>query len=923
MRLRDRLLNLKIADRLTFWFLAISIVPCSVLALIVYNLSKTSSEDTIHRTLLVTADQKAAQIETYATERIRSIAAVAHTVTIVNACQELAAAMKQFGASSPAYATQEERHRDVMTYISGAWGYPDMLLVTPGGTILFSLDRRLPEGMNLTQGELAQTELTGVFDRARTLLQGEVSDFRPYPGLKDPAAFAAGPVIWNGALIGVVIFQLNNDDVFKALSDYTGLGETGEMVVTSRVGNDAVIVNPLRFDPRAAFVRRVAIGGRDGPMMQKSIQGERGYGRNIDYRGRLVRAVWMYIPSFRWGIVVKQDESEALALINRQRRAVLVVLSLIVLPVIVVALWIARSISRPVRLAASVAEKVAAGDLTANFKITRRDETGQLLTSIRSMTHDLRELYENMEDKIRQRTLELEKSNLELQRAQELAEEANKTKSAFLANMSHELRTPLNAIIGYSEMLHETAEEDGNPDYLPDLEKIHSAGKHLLELINSVLDISKIEAGKMELYLESATVQPFLGEVVSLIRPLIEKNSNTLVVDAQGDLGSMRVDVTKLRQSLLNLLSNASKFTSQGEVRLAATRELAGHEEWLRFDVSDTGIGMTPEQKARLFEAFSQADASTTRRFGGTGLGLAISRRFCRMMGGDITVTSEYGKGSRFTIRIPAYVKEEAKPAAPVAIPAEPQPQSQSSRGTVLVIDDDPQVHDLVRRYLTREGFSVASALSGEEGLKMAAQLHPVAITLDVILPRLDGWSVIAALKADPKLASIPVIFLTMVDQKLLGYSLGAADFLVKPVDRGQLSRAIARHSISGTAKSALVVEDDHATRELIRRSLEAEGWKTSEASNGVEALASLEKSKPGLILLDLMMPVMDGFEFLKHLRGREEWQAIPVLVCTAKDLTAQDRERLAGATTRVIQKNGRELGTLAAEITRVVQPAG
>ncbi len=328
---------------------------------------------------------------------------------------------------------------------------------------------------------------------------------------------------------------------------------------------------------------------------------------------------------------------------------------------------------------------------------------------------------------------------------------------------------------------------------------------------------------------------------------------------------------------------------------------------------------MTPEQKGRLFQSFSQADVSTTRRFGGTGLGLAISRSFCRMMGGDITVESEYGKGSTFTIRIPASVKEEPKLPQPAPPPVSEQPQMEPARGTVLVIDDDPQVHDLVRRYLTKEGFSVASALSGEEGLKLAAEVHPVAITLDVMLPRIDGWSVITSLKADPALASIPVIFLTMVDQKVLGYSLGAADFLVKPVDRAVLARTIARHCLPGAVKSALVVEDDPATRDLLRRGLESEGWKVSEGANGVEGLACVEKEKPGLILLDLMMPVMDGFEFLEHLRTREEWRSIPVLVCTAKDLDNKDRERLAGAVTQVIQKDGRQLEFLGAEISEAV----
>jgi HAMP domain-containing protein len=441
-------LRQKIADRLTFWFLAISIVPCSVLALVTYRLSERSIEDSIHRTLQATVEQKVAQIETYSAERIRSIAALSHTTSIVGACDHLTVSMEKYAASSPAYANAELTHRSIMTKIAATYGYRDMLIVSPSGTILFSLRRRLPEGANLTQGELASTELMGVFDRTRKMLRGQMSDFRLYPGLKDPAGFAAGPVIRDGSLIGVVIFQLNYNDIFKVFRDYAGLGDTGEIVVLSQVGNEAIIVNPLRFDPHAAFVRKVTMDSRQGPLMQKSVLGDAGYGTNFDYRGYRVRAVWMHIPSFCWGIVVKQDESEALALIHQQRRAILGVLGLLVFPVVIVALLVARSISRPVCLAAQVAGQVAAGDLTATFEITRHDETGELLTAIRTMTHDLRELHENMEGKIRLRTEELEKSNVALKQAQELAEDANKTKSAFVANMSHELRTPLNAIIG-------------------------------------------------------------------------------------------------------------------------------------------------------------------------------------------------------------------------------------------------------------------------------------------------------------------------------------------------------------------------------------------------------------------------------------------------------------------------------------------
>ena len=496
------------------------------------------------------------------------------------------------------------------------------------------------------------------------------------------------------------------------------------------------------------------------------------------------------------------------------------------------------------------------------------------------------------------------------------AESANQAKSRFLANMSHELRTPLNAIIGYSEMLKEDAEENGDTQYIADLGKIRSSGKHLLALINDVLDLSKIEAGKMELYIETFDLRSTIDDVVMTVEPLLAQNGNQLQVNCAPNLGAMRADMIKVRQTLLNLLSNASKFTDQGIVRLNVTREhsLEHDGDEYVFSISDTGIGMTPEQQAKLFEAFSQAEASTTRRFGGTGLGLAITRRFCEMMGGRIDVQSEHGRGSTFTIRLPATVGEETASDVAVA-PAVTASTSSSSAGRVLVIDDEASVRSIMRRFLVREGLTVDEAATGEAGLRMARESRPDAITLDVMMPGMDGWAVLSAIKADPELSDIPVIMLTIVDDKRMGFALGASEYLTKPIDREQLRRVLMKYRLDESGGSVLVVEDDPAASELLRRTLESEGWRVTVARNGREALAQMDREEPAIILLDLMMPEMDGFEFLSEIRALPRASTVPVVVVTAKELTADERKQLNGQVTTVLQKGNHSRDELLSEI--------
>ena len=409
---------------------------------------------------------------------------------------------------------------------------------------------------------------------------------------------------------------------------------------------------------------------------------------------------------------------------------------------------------------------------------------------------------------------ERKKAEDALRKAMEDAESASKVKSAFLANMSHELRTPLNAIIGYSELLAEDAQDRGDEAGLADLNKIGGAGKHLLGLINEILDLSKIEAGKMELYVERVALADVVEDVKTIVDPMVAKNGNRLVIEAPSDIGSLQTDLTKLKQCLINLLSNAAKFTKDGDVTLRLSRAAASDgEQLVRFDVADSGIGMTEEQVGRLFQAFTQADSSTTRNFGGTGLGLTITRHFCTMMGGTIEVASTPGKGSVFTIKLPDRGKDDDLARKAPAVDESHAPGSI----TVLIVDDDNAVHDVLSATLGREGYFLLHARDGAEALEIMRRTPPDVVTLDVQMPKIDGWSVLGIMKSEPALEHIPVIMLTIVDDRSLGFSLGASEFMTKPVDRVKLTALLRKLAPAKKNATILIVDDDADVRAVVK----------------------------------------------------------------------------------------------------------
>lgn len=749
----------------------------------------------------------------------------------------------------------EKTFNEIHTYlqeVANIYEYSDIFLLSKSGEILFAVRSTYQIGHSYSKRNLPNIEFEKVFDRSKTLIETNLSNLVYTDQYNTPQLYIGAPIIENKEILGVLILQTSNKFILQAVNDSVGLGKSGETLVGTVKNKTIEPTIPLRHADIIEFL--AAEKNIDKTMRDAFIgatSGEKTTGIMRDYRKKSVLAVTRLVPSMNWGMLVKIDRDEAFVPIDNLKRSIITLGALSVLGVLIVSYFVSDYLQK------------------ARNKLTRT----------------LNEL-------------ELTKNEVV---------EANKAKSRFLANMSHELRTPLNAVIGYSEMLEEEFQEKGLSEYIQDLNKINTAGKHLLSLINDVLDISKIEAGKMELFLSDINLKNLLSDIEAICQPLAAKKKNRFILKYPPTIGSMYTDSTKLRQCILNLVSNASKFTENGTITLNVDYFEKNQELWTRFEVIDSGIGIAPEHLERLFQAFSQVSSGSSAQ-GGTGLGLYLSLQFCRMMGGNINVTSKVDVGSTFTIILPVICKDETKPYFEKKITREIKISDQGAtqgKNTVLMIDDNPSFHEFIDQHLGTS-FRFIHTYNGKDGLEMAKLYHPDAVILDIIMPEMDGWSVLKEMKKDNSLKDIPIIISTVMADKDLGFALGVSDFINKPVNPETLFQILQKHAVN-KPPLVLIVDDDEEARDYLKRILQKVGWRVNEAKNGLEALESIKHIEPSVILLDLLMPEMDGFEVVSKLQSHPLWSLIPVIVLSAKDLTSEDYNRLNGSVQKIYKKGGYE----------------
>lgn len=619
---------------------------------------------------------------------------------------------------------------------------------------------------------------------------------------------------------------------------------------------------------------------------QAALAGRRGSVTWTDGSGASQLGVFAPLPEIGWGLVYTRPYHPFLFALPYLFPGFLPALLVVLVAAALAGMLAARQLSRPILDLEQAVRRLRGGEFATRLPEERRDELGDLAVAFNRMAATLQDLYNNLEAKVAERTATLKATNLELARASQI-------KSEFLARMSHDLRTPLNSVIGFADLLLTQQTGPLNEKQQRYLHHVGNAGRHLLELINDILDLTRVEAGKLEIRPESCQVAPILDEMLALFRTQAQVRRVTLAVEIHSPLGELMVDRIRLQQVFHNLLSNAVKFTPEGGLVTISARQIGAEQE---FVVRDTGIGIAPEDHQRIFEAYEQAGKEEGKQKG-TGLGLAITKRLVEMHGGRIWVESAPGQGSAFTVRLPGAAPVEAGPG-----------MADTSRPLVLVVEDDLLAAELIRGYLMRGGYRVALVGSGHAGLGAAKRLQPHAILLDLGLPDLDGWEVLYRLKGDPATQQIPVLIVSAQEQGQLRLSLGAVDWLVKPVNPGRLLAALQRCQELGAPRQplrVLVVDDEPAVLEALEALLIREGHRVLRANDGETALHEAEADRPDIILLDLHLPDLSGFEVVRRLRQIPGLEAVPVIAFSGKFVSPEERSLLTQQAVQFVGKYG------------------
>lgn len=916
-----------IAMKMTCFFLLAGLTPLAVVSYLNYNNSVEMMRDEISENLDAIAETKASYINSYLESRKSDVESLSHNPVIKDILPRLMSSYSRKGIHSAEHDALDKTIRPYMAYHMEAHEYYDLFLISPSGDILFTVMHEDDFGTNLKTGPYRESELAKSFSGAISHLEATMSDFRFYGPSNEPAAFLVAPIYDNGILIGLLGAQMDTEVIYRLVQEYSGLGKTGETVIGSQIGDQAVFMNPLRHDPDAAFKREVSIGSIDVGPIQLAVQGKKGTGVFTDYRGEEVLAAWRYLPHLRLGMVVKQDTAEAFAPIGELRDQTLGIGAILIFGLICAALILSKTISLPIRQLTNAAEMMAAGDLSIQTKIRTNDEIGDLGRCFNGMVTSTKGLFESLEQhtkdleltktelsgalaqaeaaaletEILQRTInqhslvsvtdargritqindkfckisrytreeligkdhrilnsgthpksfwiemwktvslgeswrgavcnkakdgslywvdsiispftgsdgkiekfvsirtditESKHAAKKLSKALATAEVANQSKSAFLANMSHEIRTPLTAILGFTDLLRDEGEVKlGKTERIQAIDTIRNAGKHLLTIINDILDLSKIEADKMTTEQIDTSLIEVLGEVQSLMRPYaIDKGLSLNTTLATPVPEHILSDPTRLRQILMNLMGNAIKFTKAGSISIIASTMEHDGQSRLIVDIEDTGNGMSKEQAGRLFQAFEQADDTVTRNFGGTGLGLVISRRFANLMGGDVKLLrSELGMGSCFRLVLPIVVV----PGSAIITKLDVVREVSSSHsiavkisGRILLAEDGIDNQRLIAFHLRKSGAELAIADNGKIALEMLddAEANGVPFGLlltDMQMPEMDGYTLARTLR--DRGSTMPIVALTahaMAEDRAKCIDAGCDDYATKPIDK-------------------------------------------------------------------------------------------------------------------------------------------